>query len=348
MMLKIGWKPVSRNPNVASMRIRCLLPMGQLHKKGVVVGFYPGDKDTHYDIVVFNKTHDRKSLEQAKRLKDRGTRVVFDLCDNYFYNPHQFADVEKAKDIILQMMALADVNVASSDYLASKIADYIDRNKIEVIEDPVDELLPPTVSPITHWLHLRRYQRLAELINHWHNQNKTCLVWFGIAGGCKAEYGMGDLKKIQPLLNAPEFKERVTLTVISNNKKAFHKITQDWGVPVCYLPWHPSTFAHALRLHDISVIPISQNPFTLAKTNNRLAQSLYHGLPVIADSIPSYQPFREVCQLDDWHGGLNCYLNDLNKRFADVQAGRHLLLNNWSSHVISEQWLNLFNRLSTK
>ncbi|GAB6140310.1 hypothetical protein JCM14076_10390 [Methylosoma difficile] len=346
MSLKIAWKPVSQDRNVASARIRCLNVMDQLQKQAWPVSFFQANSQNRYDAVVFNKTHDHQSLEQAKQLKSQGIKVIFDLCDNYFYNPQQLPEVAKAAEVIQQMMQLADHTVASSEYLATCIAEHIDATKISIIEDAVDEILPLCPKALTYWQQLQKYQKLSDQIQGWRTEGRTCLVWFGIAGGGKADYGMGDLAKLDTFFNDATFASQTSLTVISNNPILFADLSKRWQIPSTYLPWHPSTFAHAFRLHDISIIPISQNPFTLAKTNNRLALSLHLGLPVIADSIPSYQALSEACFLDDWQNAFDTYLNNPNQRFAHVNQGRRLLLDKWSINHISQQWEQLFYRVT--
>ncbi|MDD2725318.1 MAG: hypothetical protein PHH59_15030 [Methylovulum sp.] len=319
--------------------------MDILQKKGWSVSFLADNPNIKYDIVVFNKTHNNRGLEEARRVKDSGAKIIFDLCDNYFYNPHQLPEIDRAQYIILQMMRLADKNVASSEFLAACMAEYIASEQINIIEDAVDELLPLATNLADYWNQLRKYRQLSEKIACWRKEGKICLVWFGIAGGGKADYGIGDLAKIEAILNDPKFRKRITLTAISNDNKRFQDITAKWDIPVAYLPWHTSTFSHAFKLHDISVIPISKNPFTLAKTNNRLALSLRLGLPVIADSIPSYLPFSKTCVLDDWEKGLDVYVNNIEQRFSDVGQGQRLIVENWSTAGISKQWENLFYKV---
>ncbi|MDD5277973.1 MAG: hypothetical protein PHR16_18120, partial [Methylovulum sp.] len=219
MSLKIAWKPVSQDRSVASARIRCLSIMDSLQKKAWSVNFFQDQPNTHYDAVVFNKTHDAHSLAQARQLKNKGIKVIFDLCDNYFYNPHQLPDVERAKSVILQMLQLADKTVASSEFLAACMAEHIDAEKICIIEDAVDEILPLTTNPLVYWQQLQKHQQLSEQTQHWRNEGRTCLVWLGIAGGGKADYGMNDLATLNAFFTDARFSSQTALTVISNDNK---------------------------------------------------------------------------------------------------------------------------------
>src|SRR3546814_1225627 len=70
-----------------------------------------------------------------------------------------------------------------------------------------------------------------------------------------------------------------------------------WSVPTQYVEWDLKSSARIIAEHDVAVIPVVSNPYTVCKTNNRLVFALHLGLPVVADPIPSYQAFSEACVL---------------------------------------------------
>ena len=100
-----------------------------------------------------------------------------------------------------------------------------------------------------------------------------------------------------------------------------------------------------LPRHDLCVIPINDNPYTHRKSNNRLALSLYLGVPVIADSIPSYREFDRFAVLDDWERGFDRYLASPSTRQRDAEAGRAYVESRYLVRHAAEEWWRLFERL---
>src|SRR6266705_3536036 len=127
--------------------------------------------------------------------------------------------------------------------------------------------------------------------------------------------------------------------------KRYHKAIEPWSISTRYLAWHPETFFPALRAHAVAVIPISVNPFTRCKSNNRVALSLHMGLAVVADSIPSYLAFGEACYLDAWETGLETYLSNPDLRGRHVEIGRAIIAQDWTLARIADRWHDLFGRL---
>src|SRR3546814_20496796 len=74
-------------------------------------------------------------------------------------------------------------------------------------------------------------------------------------------------------------------------------VVNGWSVPTQYVEWDLKSSARIIAEHDVAVIPVVSNPYTVCKTNNRLVFALHLGLPVVADPIPSYQAFSEACVL---------------------------------------------------
>jgi hypothetical protein len=164
------------------------------------------------------------------------------------------------------------------------------------------------------------------------------LVWFGNHGSGYAEGGMADLSKLHSLLEQAQQDAPLSLTVISNHRGKFEQLVQAWRLPTHYLAWHPATISRALQLHDVAVIPIGLNPFTLCKTNNRVATAFLHGLAVVADTIPSYTEFADSAVLDDWGPGLHRLLHDSAWRQQRLALGQQRVRDHWNLPHIVDQW----------
>ena len=339
---RVGWKPQNDEPRVASTRIRCLNPLGELQRQGYPVELYNESNIDDYDVVIFLKAYNESDVRLAEELKQEGKIVVFDLCDNHFLMSTE--RVSRLK----RMFELADYWVTSSPALAHIIRENMpDEDKpLLVVEDAVEESLIAPAFNVSGKLKARwELFHLAHFLRRPDNRSRTHLVWFGNHQGSHRDSGLVHIQKLRTLLENIDQQYGVTLTVISNSREAFDKIFSGWSVPLFYLDWSPYTFFEAMRMHAITIIPIERNEFTKVKTNNRVVLSLYLGLAVVADSIDSYREFSQCISLDDWEGGLVSYISDPVLRRAHVEEGRKLIAEKYSLPVIAGQWQALFDRI---
>jgi hypothetical protein len=342
----IGWKPTSFDPKVASSRLRCLGPLTELQSRGDLVELFDPRHVCRYAAVVYSKVYDDRSYYEAVDLQRRGVRIIFDLCDNHFYNPHNLKYWKEARQRLARMMNLADVLVASTEALAEVIkSELLTQRPIDVIGDPVEtEIGNYAMSGWRRWLALRHSGTVLSKLTIGQGQGRSPLVWFGNHGSPSAEGGMLDLQRIRPLLEKLNRQRPISLTVISNSRWKYRHYIEPWAIPTYYLSWHPATFLASLRAHLIAVIPISPNPFTVCKSNNRLALALSEGVAVVADVIPSYRDFAGACYLGDWETGLQSYLTDPHVRSSHAALGRTIARDEWSMSRIADRWQTLFDR----
>ncbi|RYG62921.1 hypothetical protein EON80_22210 [bacterium] len=326
----IGWKNASNNAKVASVRIRCLEPVQILQGRGVPVELFRNGHTAQYKVVVFNKIYDQFHLDLARRLKGQGTKVVLDLCDNHFYNPKNDPKVAERGNRLREMLALADVVTVPGTQLQSVLP-----VPSQVIRDGVRPL-----SKMETWQRglVKRFRR--------HERN---LVWFGNWGGTwggeRRAGGMSEMLPHRDRLVELAKKHDLGLTIISNNRKVFDETFGNWDMPVYYEKWgSDARLRRNLARFDGCLLPVSQDPFTLCKSNNRLALALYLGLPVIADEIPAYSEFAPYCILNDWENGLESLVSGQN--LSDVRAGKEFVESHYMTIHAANDWQQLFDRLS--
>jgi hypothetical protein len=96
---------------------------------------------------------------------------------------------------------------------------------------------------------------------------------------------------------------------------------------------------------DLCVLPIQLNPFTRCKSPNRVALSLYLGVAVVADEIPSYRELAPFYRFGDWRAQLAAYLADPALRAADAERGRAYVSSHYMTAHAAAEWHSLFNRL---
>ena len=326
---------------MASARIRCLNTLRQLGKQHFPAELYSEKNESDYKIVVFSKAYTNKEIVIAERLRDRGTKIVFDLCDNHF-----LLDEDRIARLT-KMFELADHWVVSSEGLGKVVTNIMGSEKpLTVREDAVEERLSGSKADIAGWVreHIQLY-KLDKLLSTDQGSRATRLVWFGNHKASYKDSGLAHVNKIRPVLEKVNQSDPLTLTVISNSREVFDQVFTGWQLPVFYLEWSAHTFYKAMKRHKIAVIPIDVNEFTKVKTNNRIALSLFLGLGVVADSIDSYRVFSDCSFLDCWEDGLRSYLERPELVDEHVKCGRRLIQKNFSIEIIAGKWRELFERI---
>ncbi|MBI5882777.1 MAG: hypothetical protein HZB91_06705 [Elusimicrobia bacterium] len=330
----IGWKlPVPTlwhrlfgNRDIAGVRYRCLLPLAELRKRGFPVEPYRGSNRGRYKAVLFSKTYGPKDQELARDLRSRGRGVLLDICDNHFYNPEALPVYRRARRELLGMIQLTDRIICSTPVLAQTVAAEAGLEMPPaVVADPVDPSL-------------RRASSAPSSADDAPRTGRPRLLWFGMHGAANAPCGMEDLLRISESLERLRRRWEFELVVASNDYWKFRRLLSGPGFPVSYVPWRMRTFPDILASAWAVLIPITPNPFTLCKSNNRLATALFASIPVVADGIPSYRELADFSCLDDWEGGLNAVFQQRPLVLAKAAKGREYLLGRYLPCHIADAW----------
>jgi hypothetical protein len=323
--------------------------LAELQARGYPIELFDPRHVGEYEVVVYSKLYDQIAYDEAVKLQARGARIVLDICDNHFYNPNGLPSLSRAGAQLKRMIGLADELVASTAAMAEVMRAELSRSRsITIIEDAVEtEIRGVKSQPWDCWWENRQLAKLLQRLAQGKCDGRTPLVWFGIYGGPNAEYGMLDLLKLGPLLEELNRAYPLSLTVISNSKTKYDRAIKPWPFPTYYLNWHADTVVAALRSHAIAILPITENPFTRCKSNNRVALALSLGLAVVADAIPSYWDFADACHLGDWETGLKRYLSDAELRRQHVERGQAIIAGAWTVSHIGEKWRSFFENLLT-
>ena len=338
-MYNVGWKPVVNNFNVPSARIRCLNIINHFHSDRIVLELFNPDNFTdRYDAVIFSKTYTDESIAQAEALKQKGKIVILDMFDNRFFDSDGYGGTAHTEAQLRKMCALADYITTSTNFLKDALLAHMPGRQITPIEDALEETLYTEDYTITERLTAyAAWLRYRLQLQHTAVQ-KTRLIWFGTSGNERHGTGMADLLKIRGLLEKPAFKDHVILTICSKGKRIYRELFSDWNIPTLYITWHAATFYRVLRLNHIALIPVTVNPLTLYKTNNRVITALHNNLAVIADGIPSYQEFSECIALDNWEEGLRRYIKDPAYRQQCIDKGKIIIQTRYTPEHIADRW----------
>jgi hypothetical protein len=330
--MQIRFWPYTTNHNVASFRLRCLSIVTALGSRGLNVDLYKeGDKP---EILVLSKRYDSASMEKALKLKkDHGTVICLDLCDNHFYYDVPEAEAIDRANMLRHAIGLVDRVFVSSQYLADVVRqESAEVKSVNVIGDIIERVHHyGLVDIIKHPLDYVRLKVLEASISI-ESVEKSCrIIWFGSHGSHFTEGGMLDLKTVLPVLEALSRKHKICLTIVSNSKRKYADIFAASRLQTFYIPWSEPFFSAALEVHGVSIIPIQKNPFTMAKTSNRVATSLVHDLRVVADMIPSYVEYSDVISSGDWGKNLTDLLtkNDAPAYVIDIERKNDTVVSTW-------------------
>jgi hypothetical protein len=161
-------------------------------------------------------------------------------------------------------------------------------------------------------------------------------VWFGKSQGQLS--GFAHIDAAVNELQAFSRMHPVTLTIISNARWRYWTAAARWKLPTHYMPWSLNTFDQSLACHQVAIVPVERNQYTIGKTINRPATAIAAGLGVIADSIDSYEELRPFIPLDDWQGGLVRYLNHPPREDHHLEAARQHLHERYGRDAVGQLW----------
>ena len=136
------------------------------------------------------------------------------------------------------------------------------------------------------------------------------------------------------------------LLIVSNSREKYAQMFEGAALRTEYREWIPARIFADLDEADICLIPIPRERFALAKSANRVALALSRGTAVIADDFPALEEFSGcVVSGGDWAGGLKLYLEDENRRLADIARGKAVIEAFCSPTAVARKWADLIESL---
>lgn len=340
---QLAWWCKSENLRLASVRMRAALLMPMLAQRGIASAWFKSQDISRYRCVVVSKRYDDDTVNQLRRFKRHGGRLVLDLCHNDFQpRSQQQKHLHRVENLRL-LATLADAIVVASEPLSQIVArECPDVGRIVVIGDAPDDLSIVRTAfwerTWSRWMIAREQAHLNRVAP----DGTARLVWFGNANKRGQDnWGMGELARIVPMLIELNRVFPLHLTVISNNARRFKEDIAALMPSSRYIWWRPSTVDAMLRLQHIALIPAHPNEFTACKSDNRVVTSLRAGLAVVADPVPSYAPYGEVIQLGEMEDGLRRYLSDRERRSADAACGQALVAQAGHADRALNKWLDV-------
>jgi hypothetical protein len=164
------------------------------------------------------------------------------------------------------------------------------------------------------------------------------IIWFGSHGSPNAPAGIDDILRINRYLEQASRIRSCELNVISNHRAKFETLAEKVPISCRYFEWSDDALMKAFAGANLVVVPITPNPFTKCKSNNRVATALWHGIPTIADRIPAYDELSEFAVLGDWEFGFEQALRFSREMRLRTAAGSVYVRMNFNQQRIAAEW----------
>lgn len=299
--MKISWLTKSRSNNLASYRMRVLIPALKLQEYGyeskIFIKKIPISVKS--DFIVLSKYYNENALQCVLSQKEKhNTKIILDICDNQFSEiGTPYISKRKAqKWIELLLEHIQCITVPSMDLKRLFIQTFnYPQEKIFIIEDCIDT--PEKFIQIFHPNYF--FSNLIFLffknrINSY--PQKSRFIWFGASG---KEKGLGIdalIDNVDIINKALCSIDRSSLTIVSNSYKKYSTFKKLTNFKTFYIPWDNSTAQKILGMHNIFLLPSIFNEMTIGKSANRVMTALTNELEVVGDILPSYEIFSDYIQ----------------------------------------------------
>ncbi len=279
-----------------------------------------------YDMVIFQKVFTAEALELAKALRQKGTRIVFDINVNYFDNSSDRITPEQ-KQRVFAFIREVDYIICPTLYLKEYIAQFFDNDKIFVIEE---NILNPGIRKRLDEPGLR--------------DEPVRLVWSGaLSKESDVMLIKGQIEKLaqERLIELYVYTGKVVdLPFDSKNVKIISK------------KFDPGTIFYDFLKGDIFIAPRDlKDAYNLGHAFTKIGFPMSAGLPVIASPVPSYENSPAI--LIDNFG--DQWSQEIMKLYGDVsyynrlsREGADFCQRNYSKEKIAGDYVKFFDTLLKK
>lgn len=306
---------------VASVRYRALMPAAGLRALGhdvVVIGHDRKSMErsrqaiTGADVVVFRRNYDEPDCVESllDETASAGIKTAFDLSDDRFHGrvgPH-----------LRRMVELAGAVVTTSDSLRTKIRDEYGKDAF-VIGDPIEG---PRGEP------------------RWQPGPRLKALWFG------HPVNLPSLEQCLPALLQAGRKKPMDLRIVTERVDGIERQCKDFNsknrnlLSMRFAEWSSAETWRSLAEADLVVIPyIAGHPRSLAKSPNRIIESLWAGRFVVAQPIPSYLEFGEWAWIgEDLSAGISWMLDHPEMIQTRIASAQLHIAARYSAERIAADW----------
>lgn len=298
--------------NTASSRLRCFKIREELARKGFDARIGVGSRSS--DFLFIQKRGDDEAVDAARACKRSNGFVLFDIDD--------FPVCPDFRKRVSELISVADaVTTATPEQqeLVRKIFSLPPEKKVFCLPNPADYELQEPERKLHHCSHPLK------------------VVWFG-----NVENFPGQL--VPAIANLPDLE----FHAVTN---ASHALTQQF--PQCrFHPWSYGGFSRTLRPFDLCLLSHEGSEITNAKSSNKMATAILHGVPVVASRTPDYERLAEAAGVaqwlyDDLQGMLRCIemLRDPQRRNSYLSTAQPAVWQECDVDKVASRFLEILGSL---
>lgn len=313
--------PAGVDSKVASVRYRALMPAAGLRARGHdarVIGVDARAQDqvrreiAAADVVVFRRDYDAPAqMEQLlEETAASGKKTIFDLSDDRLQGrvgPH-----------LRRMVELAGMVVTMSDALRQKVVAEFGKDAC-FIGDPFEG---PRGEP------------------RWQPGPRLKALWFG------HPVNLPSLEQSLPALLQAAKRRPIDLRIVTGRVDGIERQCKEFNaryrntLSMRFAEWSNAETWRSLAEADFVVIPyLAGQPRSMAKSPNRIIESLWAGRFVVAHPIPSYLEFSEWAWIgDDLAAGIGWMLDNPDAIALRVAAAQAHIAASYSAERITAAW----------
>ena len=296
----------------ASARIRIITPSQGFQKLGFDGGYNKPVDSESIGII-------HKCSTDSLRYKPTCKKIIWDVCDNYFYQPHNKA---KAYHLLESCDAVTTATEKLKGILQQKCDEIGIKRKIFIVDDPVYyKFKEPTFAP-------------KEQIN---------VTWYGNDGNLS--YADWDKLFFQPLLESDLNIKLNFMNQRGTLPKGIEKLIGKHTVK--HYPWSIENQEKLASKSDFIILPIDHtHEFTVGKSHNKLVDGLACGTMVLASPQDSYLKFSDYAYIgNNFVENITHCINNLEQTKLKIEKGQQYINENLSSTAIAQRWIEIAKEL---
>ncbi|ABB33923.1 hypothetical protein [Synechococcus sp. CC9605] len=239
------------------------------------------------NIAIIVKVYGLDSLRIISFCKSCGIGVGIDLFDDYFSDETLNLLHDKYNWIKIASI-MCDFVICSTEKMKEIAAKFVPKKSIHLVKDTCESNI---LSEETEEL-------ISQKVNSWKASGHLNILWFGIGDNPYFEVGIKNLANYSNSLF--QFRKSfgsITFTILTNERA----LTQENLSFISNLPieanvelWSPQLEAKLLREAHVTIIPVSHQQFSIAKSSNRCITALSYGCQVLSNGYNLYSDFTDL------------------------------------------------------
>ncbi len=275
-----------------------------------------------YKVVIFQKKFDQEAYVLAKKLKEKGTKIVLDVNVNYF-DPSwmQEGDLKQFEDA-KKFIDLCDSILVTTDQLKQVLTESFHKTNVHVIEENIPE----------------KFFRVPFV--GFSKAETKIFVYNGYAAKAR------EILLIQDVLRTLAQEYNIEYRFICEKDPRI----QIPGVRTKFIKYQEAINERQLSEGHLYLAPRDLgNAYNLSHSFTKIGSPMAVGLPVIASPIPSYTQSPAVLIQDfgnTWYKTIKELLDDQDTYTSLSNQGRTYCRKHFSPAVITRKYQSYFDSLT--